>query len=191
MAIDAQCPGCGAKVRAPDHLAGKPVKCRSCGRAFPVVGDVRVRIDDEDDPGRILPDWHQASSAPTATQPPMPKPPTAPVPAPAPGSRAHPSDYAELPFSWDWLPHFAAWACFLLCGVSIVAPWLIGTVEASSYTPLEFETTARREAMIAAATTAAVSGVAHLLTPAGWFIAGVLCRILISVRRLTGATPSD
>jgi hypothetical protein len=61
MPIIVACPSCGTNVKAPDHLAGRCVKCPNCAGPVPVPGDdadaetepVRARgrpRDDDDEP---------------------------------------------------------------------------------------------------------------------------------------------
>jgi hypothetical protein len=38
MALHVQCAGCGAKLQAPEKLAGKRVKCPKCGQPLAVPG---------------------------------------------------------------------------------------------------------------------------------------------------------
>ena len=42
MAIPIQCPECHKKYQAPDHMAGKRVKCKHCGVIFLVAADART-----------------------------------------------------------------------------------------------------------------------------------------------------
>src|SRR5690349_8501641 len=32
--VEVPCPGCGAKLKAPDNMAGKKAKCKKCGQTF-------------------------------------------------------------------------------------------------------------------------------------------------------------
>ncbi len=41
MAISIQCPECHKKYQAPDHMAGKRVKCKHCGVIFLIAADAR------------------------------------------------------------------------------------------------------------------------------------------------------
>ena len=41
MAIPIQCPECHKKYQAPDHMAGKRVKCKHCGVVFLIAADAR------------------------------------------------------------------------------------------------------------------------------------------------------
>src|SRR5262249_58166348 len=36
--LEVACPGCGAKLKAPDTSAGKKAKCKKCGSAFRLPG---------------------------------------------------------------------------------------------------------------------------------------------------------
>lgn len=42
MAIPIQCPECHKKYQAPDHMAGKRVKCKYCGVIFLIAADART-----------------------------------------------------------------------------------------------------------------------------------------------------
>src|SRR4051794_37382534 len=65
MSIGVRCPGCAKKVKAKDELAGKRVKCPSCGQAV------------------VLPSVHTSSQL-EATSPPAEKmPPASKTPSPA------------------------------------------------------------------------------------------------------------
>jgi predicted Zn finger-like uncharacterized protein len=55
------CPGCGRKLRVPDGLAGRKVKCPGCGTIFnPAVGADRPPESGDDQPGR-----HETAAATT------------------------------------------------------------------------------------------------------------------------------
>jgi ribosomal protein S27E len=47
MSVQLQCPGCGLKSKAADELAGKRVKCPSCGRAFLIPGASPAKLSTE------------------------------------------------------------------------------------------------------------------------------------------------
>jgi hypothetical protein len=36
--VDVPCPNCGAKLKAPDNMAGKKAKCKKCGKVFRIPG---------------------------------------------------------------------------------------------------------------------------------------------------------
>src|SRR5207253_3738947 len=36
--VEVACPGCGAKLKAPDNMAGKKAKCKKCGKGFRIPG---------------------------------------------------------------------------------------------------------------------------------------------------------
>ena len=36
--LEVSCPGCGAKLKAPDTMAGKKAKCKKCGAPFRIPG---------------------------------------------------------------------------------------------------------------------------------------------------------
>ena len=48
MAIPIQCPECHKKYQAPDHMAGKRVKCKHCGVPFLIAADARSADAEQD-----------------------------------------------------------------------------------------------------------------------------------------------
>lgn len=57
MPIHASCPSCGRQVKAPDHAAGRTVRCPQCGNSFPMpaVGPAPRLEEAEDLPVRVPP----------------------------------------------------------------------------------------------------------------------------------------
>lgn len=81
MPISIRCSGCSRTINAPDHAAGKRVKCPACGTVLSV------------------PAAKPATAAPAAAQPAAPaRSPAAPSPAAAPPAAAFPSSPAFSPF---------------------------------------------------------------------------------------------
>src|SRR5438128_69354 len=54
-----ECPSCGRKLRLPEELKGKEVKCPNCGGSFAVEGphaETSSRSDDSSQPLELMPD---------------------------------------------------------------------------------------------------------------------------------------
>jgi predicted Zn finger-like uncharacterized protein len=50
MPIDVRCPACTTRFAVPDRVAGKRIRCKSCGEDFPVEGPVRPAQGEDEAP---------------------------------------------------------------------------------------------------------------------------------------------
>jgi hypothetical protein len=77
MPVISDCPGCGRKVRVPDSLLGKAVKCTGCGTSFVVDGGGPAGGADEEPAGRPtipLREEEHVAEQPRASRRPAPQP---------------------------------------------------------------------------------------------------------------------
>lgn len=73
MPIQTSCPNCSKSYNAPDHLAGKSIKCRQCGKVFPVakhddaLPDLsKITLDEAEAPASPLGAMHRVAKTESA-----------------------------------------------------------------------------------------------------------------------------